>query len=251
MRRINLALFSVFVALLVSLPVIFVDRYLSRADSPWQLKMFNEDSLSSFYKKHYQILGDSALTQYLGDTEKPTVMVLIDGWGVPYDENTLIEDFASFDKHTSICAIHKRAFDITRWAEGEELRFEFQGGLYVSSGDSLKCQRSRNKPNNLFEKELCLADDKNSKMSVVLDSLLAEGKWQKIAWTAHQAREGNRIILHDMLRELSEIAKKYSNFQFIVQGTHRPTLGTPETRRLYLAPWVPAVFVNANTQFTK
>ena len=85
MRNINLALFLFFLASLVLLPILCVNRYLSHQDYPWQLVPFGADSLSQHYKDQYQIMGPEPLMIQLEDSTKSTVMVLVDGWGVPYD----------------------------------------------------------------------------------------------------------------------------------------------------------------------
>lgn len=243
-RYINLTLFLTLVIFIISLPLVFVDRYLSSSDSPWQLKAFNEDSLSSFYKNHYHILEDSALSFYLQDTTKPIVMILIDGWGVPYNESLLEKDFSIFENNASVFAIHKRAFNVTRLAENEELKNFFSNGLFISSGDSLNCNKEEFSPNVFFREKYCFANLSDFKMIEILDSLLSEEMWGKVAWTIHQTQKGDSVILHSTLQKLSKAAKDYPNIQFIIQGTHRPTLGSPEIRRKYLASWVPAIFIN-------
>ena len=243
-RHVNIILFSVFIAFIVSLPIICVDRYLSRPNSPWQLTPFNADSLSSFYKNSYRILSDTALANYLIDTTKTTVIILVDGWGVPYKEFPLVHDFSIFSDMSPIFAIHKRRINVTNIAEQEELRWGDTNGIFLYSGDSKECNKKKDNLKLFYSMQKCCANCSDLSIVDALDSLLTEGSWNKIAWTTRQTREGDRATLQQLLQKLAQLAKKYPDAQFIIQGTHRPTLGSPETRRKYLAPWVPAIFVN-------
>ena len=149
-------------------------------------------------------------------------MILVDGWGVPYDESLLDANFQIFSGKEVFYAVHKRLFQTTSYAESVEYGNDFKEGYILDVEDSTGCMK--------------------------IDSLISEGSWNRIAWTARGTREGNRDKLHKLLKRLSELADKHPDVQFIIQGTHRPILGTPETRRKYLAPWVPAVFINCEPQ---
>ena len=104
-RLLNLALFSAVLVFIISLPIIFTDQFLPRRNSPWQLQPFNADSLSSFYKSNYRIIGDTALITYLNDTSRAVVNVLVDGWGVPYDKDMLVQDFGLFKDNSPTLAV--------------------------------------------------------------------------------------------------------------------------------------------------
>ena len=225
-RNINLLLFSLFLASLVSVPILHLDKGISIrggwSQGPWHLLPFGADSLSQHYKDHYQVLDENPLTSHLQDTTKPLVLILVDGWGVPYDENLLETDFQMFGENGISYAVHKRLFQTTSFAESTEYGSDFKGGIAIDGEDSAGCAK--------------------------IDSLISEGSSSRIAWTARDAREGDRDKLHNLLKEISAMAAKHPDVQFIVQGTHRPILGTPETRRKYLAPWVPAVFINCVPQ---
>jgi hypothetical protein len=237
-------LFSAVVAFIVLLPIAFGDSYLPQSQSPWQLQPFNADSLSAFYKANYGVYEEPALHDYLDDTARTTMEVLVDGWGVPYDENLLVQDFANFDGSARF-AVHRRMFNYTAFAEGHELQRDSAEGLFIYGGDSLACAKKRSHPGASFAEVECCVGCGDSRMLAVLDSLLADCTWKRLAWTTRQTREGDRDSLGLVLRGLAEISKRRPDVQFIIQGTHRPILGTPETRRKYLSPWVPAVFVNA------
>lgn len=225
-RNINLLLFSLFLALLVSVPILHLDKGISIrggwSQGPWHLLPFGADSLSQHYKDRYQVLDEKPLASLLQDSTKPLVLILVDGWGVPYDESLLEADFQVIGGKRVSYAVHKRPFQTTSYAESVEYGSEFKDGIVLDSDDSTGC--------------------------VKIDSLISEGSWNRIAWTARDTREGNRDKLHNLLREISAMAVKRPDVQFIIQGTHRPILGTPGTRHKYLAPWVPAVFVNCNLE---
>ena len=244
-RKINLLLFSLLLVFLVTLPPLFKDRFLSNTQRPWQLLPFGADSLSDFYKNHYAVIEDSPLLAQLADTTNPTIMVMIDGWGVPYDEQTLSKDFRFFADNAAHYALHKRIFGITTFAENDELSKGFSDGLFIFGGDSSACEKKQKSLKRHFAQIECCINCGDAKMISVLDSLVLGHIWSRIALTTSQTSEGNKDSLHLCLRELAEIAKKHPDYQFIIQGTHRPILGSPETRRKYLGPWVPAVLVNS------
>jgi hypothetical protein len=225
-RNINLLLFSLFLALLISVPILHLDKGVSiRAgwsQGPWHLIPFGADSLSQHYKDRYQVLDEKPLASLLQDSAKPLVMILVDGWGVPYDESLLEADFQMLGGKNVSYAVHKRLFQTTSFAESIEYGSSFKDGVVIDGDDSAGCAK--------------------------IDSLISDGSWSRVAWTARSTREGDRNKLHNLLKGISAVATKHPDVQFVVQGTHRPILGTPETRRKYLAPWVPAVFINCNLE---
>lgn len=225
-RNINLLLFSLFLALLISVPILSLDAGISIrggwSQGPWHLLPFGADSLSKYYKAHYQVLDEKPLKNLLLDTTKPLAVILVDGWGVPYDESLLEADFQIFSGNKKSYAVHKRLFQTTSYAELTEYGDNFKEGYILDSEDSTGCAK--------------------------IDSLISEGSRNRIVWTVRGTREGDRDKLHNLLKELSELVGKHPDVQFIIQGTHRPILGPPETRRKYLAPWVPAVFINCEPQ---
>lgn len=226
MRNINLLLFSLFLAFLVSIPILNLDNGRSARggwnQGPWHLLPFGADSLSQQYKDSYRVLDEKPLDSLLQDSAKPLVMILVDGWGVPYDESLLEADFRMISGKKVAHAVHKRLFQTTSLAESIEYGNRFKDGIILDSNETHAVAS--------------------------IDSLLADKSWSRIAWTVRSTREGDRDKLHQLLKELSDLTTKHPDVQFVIQGTHRPILGTPETRRKYLAPWVPAVFVNCNLE---
>lgn len=246
MRNINLILFSFFLAGLISLPILCVDRYLSHPNIPWQLVPFGADSLSQHYKNSYRIMDQHALTTRLADPTKKTVMVLVDGWGVPYDEDMLEQDFASFGSKNAIPVVHKRLLGHTSHAENVEYRMGFSEGVFIANGDSTTCAKNEKEQGGHFKQTVCCEGCNDLQTVDLLDSLASDTVWSRIGWTAHGTREGDREKLQEVLQGLSDVANRHPDIQFIIQGTHRPILGAPETRRKYLAPWVPAAFINCD-----
>ena len=244
MRNLNLILFLLFLVGIISLRILCVNDYLSHSGNPWHLVPFGVDSLSEKYKENYVVLNHQKLVSHLQDTTRMTVEILIDGWGVPYDEKMLEQDFSSFKQKGAIFAMHRRLLGHTLHAENVEYRAGFSGGTFLMQGDSLTCSQRADSSYWEFKRGFCCVNCGDAKMITIIDSLLSDSAQVKIGWTVHSTREGDRETLHEVLRRLSDVASRHPDVQFIIQGTHRPILGTPETRRKYLAPWVPAVFIN-------
>lgn len=246
-RNLNLVLFSIFVIFIISLPIFCGNHFLPQRHTPWQLQPFNNDSLSLFYKKNFRIIEGFPLDKPLRDSASALVSVLVDGWGIPYDEDLLLEDFSLFDKKKSEYIIHKRMFGYTAGAETEEFQRDSTVGIYVYGGDALSCKKKTKNLSVFFEEISCFEDVGDSSAIIALDSLLSKNTWKQIALTTYQTGTGNRDSLHMVLRNLARLATKHPNVKFSIQGTHRPILGPPDARRKYVAPWVPAVFVNVKS----
>ena len=244
MRNINLVFFSLFLTIIVLLPIVCVDRFRSNPDVPWQLVPFGADSLSQAYRIQYQIMDLHALSTQLKNSSRTTAMVLIDGWGIPYDEKMLEDDFDLLKGTNATFVMHKRLLGHTSHAENVEYRFGFTEGVLLADGDSSTCKKIDSEQGDHFKETICCENCKDKQILAMLDSLVAHSTLNKVAWTVRSTREGDREKLHEVLRGLSDVVSRHPDVQFIIQGTHRPILGTPETRRKYLAPWVPAVFIN-------
>lgn len=244
-RNINLVLFSAILAFLIASPFIGKNLFVTNQDAPWQFCPFNSgDSLSTTYKERYRVFDQQALIHQIKDKTPTTVSIMIDGWGVPYDEKMLADDFSFFDKNTALFALHKRFHGHTSYAEAVELRAGFEDGLYMGSGDSAKCAKMEKQPAYGMKQTYCCLKCTDNEVATKLDSILSDTTWKRIAWTAREPNLGDRGRLHSLLRQLAEIASHHPKVQFIIQGAHRPILGTPEIRRKYNAHWVPAIFVN-------
>ena len=77
-----------------------------------------------------------------------------------------------------------------------------------------------------------------------LDSMLSETQFNTIAWTTQDSRFGDENKLTSLLKNIAKLAEKHPTIQFIIQGTHRPILSTPEKRRENYPHWVPVVVLN-------
>lgn len=244
-RNINLVLFSAILTFLIASPFIGKNLFITNQSAPWQLSPFNSgDSLTASYKERYRILDQNALIHRIKDSAPTTISVMIDGWGVPYDEDMLAEDFSLFEKNKALFALHKRYLGHTAHAEAVETRVGFENGLLIGRGDSSECARQEAFPRFGAKQSFCCLNCTDKAVAGSLDSILTDTTWKRIEWTARETNLGDRVKLHDLLRQLAEIAARHPEVQFIIQGTHRPILGTPETRRKYNAHWVPAVFIN-------
>lgn len=244
-RTINLVSFSTLLLFLVLIPFLFGNKIASRQDAPWQLCPFNSgDSLSETYQNRYRVLDNAPLIRQIKDTLRPVVSILIDGWGVPYNEEMLVQDFSLLIGGKTQLALHKRLLGCTAHAETVELQQGFADGLYLARGDSAECAQIGMQPKFGMKQVSCCSRCTDRDNAKELDSILFDTTWKRVAWTARETNLGDRDKLHDLLRQLAGIASRHPDVQFIIQGTHRPILGTPEIRRKYNARWVPAVFIN-------
>ena len=212
---------------------------------PWHLQpTLHEDSLSNEYKSHYKIFGKLRIHQQLNDTNKRQIIILVDAWGVPLQENLLAEDFAFFKNEPHVFALHQRLANRTKHAERTEFRNNVHENLYFLGGDSTEYNRLEHIREIVFSKALFCQHCNDSVMIEKIDSVLARDSLKFIAWTTQSSRTGDRDSLHHSLRLIANFVKRHPEATFIIQGTHRPTLGTPETRRSYKAHWVPVVILN-------
>lgn len=200
MMRYNLALFVLFLILIV------VSHFVNLMP-----KSVNPPDAPEVYKDDYIVLDQKRVSLQVLDTTRSVVMVVVDAWGVPFDQYILAEDFEIFKDVPHLFAIHKRLRNKTLHAESVEIKEDF---LKIDYDD--------------------------------LDSLLADSTYKRVATTIHPSKDGNRDSLHVELKKIAGLMAKFPEAIFIVLGAHRPILGTPETRKMYYAHWVPVVFGNYN-----
>ena len=81
-------------------------------------------------------------------------------------------------------------------------------------------------------------------MLTKIDSLIKTDSLQLIAWTTQSSRTGNKDSLNKSLALIANFAKSHPSERIVVQGSHRPILGSKETRNAYKSHWVPVVFLN-------
>ena len=214
-QKINLAIFLAFIALVIPLSYVLGSDFMGKQEKPWHMQgTVHEDSLSQEYLHKYKILDKVPVALQIERNKEKRVLILIDAWGVPFDEQKLAKEFAIFKDVPHKFAIHKRLKNVTAHAEKVEFR-----------ADSLD--------------SLVVVDRLDG-----IDSLLVNSNDKTIALTMHVSKDGSEENLRKILNEIAGLIKKFPDVQFIVQGAHRPILGTPETRREYYAHWVPVVILN-------
>ncbi len=214
-QKINLAIFLAFIVLVVPLSYVLGSDFMGKQEKPWHMQgAVHEDSLSQKYLHRYKILDKVPVMLQMENRKEKHVLILIDAWGVPFDEEKLEEEFLIFKDVSHEFAIHKRLKNVTKHAELVEFRSDSTESIFII--------------------------DKLSS----LDSLLMNSDCKTIALTTHDSKDGSEENLRKVLNEIVGLIKKFPEVQFIVQGAHRPILGTPETRREYYAHWVPVVIGN-------
>ena len=253
LQRISLLAFAVFVVLAVALSYMMGATLFADQDKPWHMQPFiDADSLTVEYTAKYELLDRRALLPKFVDSSRTTVAILVDAWGVPFDENLLAEDFAVFKDLPYKEYLHHRLANRTRQAEFAELRIPGDStrphdGVYLFGGDSLEYGRNLYMDSLGYGVRLFCQKCPDSVMAATLDSVLAAvavdttSHVKNVAWTTQDSRDGDRAKLHATLRLIADVARRHPEARFIVQGTHRPILGDPKNRRESFTHWVPVV----------
>jgi hypothetical protein len=214
-------------------------------EKPWHLQpAIHEDSLSLESKNLYKIFDKRRLYSHFKDTSRTQIMILVDSWGVPVEDSLLKEDFAIFADIPHIFALHQRLANRTKHAELTELRDNAPSNIFLFGGDSTEYDRKQYLQEIRFSRTFFCQHCSDSFMIAKMDSVMTQDSVAYVAWTTQSSRIGDRDSLHHSLRLVVEFAKRHPEASVIVQGTHRPTLGSPETRNRYKAHWVPAVILN-------
>ena len=256
LQKIGLVAFSVFVAFAVTFSYMTKSQFIKMPEKPWHMQPFiDADSLTAEYTGKYELLDSRKLIGRFADSTRVTVSILVDAWGVPFDEKLLAEDFAVFKDVPHREFLHHRLANRTRHAEFAELRIPGDStrphdGVYLFGGDSLEYGRNLYIDSLGYGVRLFRQKSPDSVMAAKLDSVLAAvvgdtaNSVKNIAWTTQGSRDGDRAKLHATLRLVADVARRHPEARFIVQGTHRPILGDPKIRRESFAHWVPAVVIN-------
>lgn len=256
LQKIGLGTFTVLVVFAVTFSYLINSQYIKMPEKPWHMQPFiDADSLTAEYAGKYELLDRRALLPKFIDSSRTSVAILVDAWGVPFDENLLVEDFAIFEDVPNRVFLHHRLANRTRHAEFAELRIPGDsvhphGGVYLFGGDSLEYGRnvyidSLGYTQKLFCQKCAdsvMLDKLDSLLSV--DSLFAPEVAKVMALTTQDSRDGDRAKLQATLQGIAGVARKHPEVRFIVQGTHRPILGDPKIRRESFTHWVPAVVIN-------
>ena len=256
LQKLGLAVFSVLFVFAVIFSYLINSQFIKMTDKPWHMQFYpSEDSLTEGYVSKYELIDRRKLIGQFADSSRVTVSILVDAWGVPFDENLLAEDFAIFKDLPHREFLHRRLANRTRHAEFAELRIPGDStrphdGIYLFGGDSLEYGRNLYMDSLGYGMRLFCQKCPDSVMAATLDSVLAAvtgdttSPVKNVAWTTQGSRDGDRAKLHATLRLIAAVARKHPEARFIIQGTHRPILGDPKIRRESFTHWVPAVVIN-------
>lgn len=256
LQKIGLGTFTVLVVFAVTFSYLINSQYIKLPEKPWHMQPFTDaDSLTVEYTGKYELLDRRALLPKFVDSARTTVAILVDAWGVPFDEKLLAEDFEVFKDLPHREFLHHRLANRTRHAEFAELRIPGDStrphdGIYLFGGDSLEYGRNLYIDSLGYGVRLFCQKCPDSVMATMLDSVLATvagdttSPVKNIAWTTQGSRDGDRAKLRASLRLIAAVARRHPEARFIVQGTHRPILGDPKIRRESFTHWVPAVVIN-------
>ena len=245
-KKINLVFFAIVIVSMASLVyVLGTMDFSSPFGKPWHLlPSIHEDSLSQKYLNEYKILNHVSLYKQIYDKSRTNVFILVDAWGVPVQESVLENEFAYFANVPHEFALHQRLGARNRHAE----RVEFRGGterkIFLFGGDSLEYQRPALVEEIGFKKTLFSQNCGDNVMIAKIDSLIEKDSLEFIAWTTQSSRGVDKDSLHKSLKQIAELALRHPEIQFVVQGTHRPVLCSPEIRNAYKYHWVPVVVLN-------
>ena len=245
-KKINLFAFIAVVIVLAFLRYVLGSMVFSSAfEKPWHLlPSVHEDSLSQKYLDEYRILNKKSLFRQMYDSSQVNVFILVDAWGVPIDETLLESDFSLFKDIPHKFALHQRLANRTKHAERVEFRNAVPSNVYLFGGDSTEYARPTYVREIGFDKVMFCQKCNDSVMISKLDFVLVEDSLKFVAWTSQSSRLGDRDSLQMSLRRIADFAKRHPGLRIIVQGTHRPVLGTPETRNAHKSHWVPVVILN-------
>ena len=247
LQKMGLVAFSVFVVFAVVFSYLINSQFIRMPEKPWHMQPFiDADSLTEEYVSRYEQFADSS---------RVIVSILVDAWGVPFEERLLAKDFAIFKDLPHRELLHHRLANRTRHAEFAELRIPGDStrphdGVYLFGGDSLEYGRNLYIDSLGYGVRLFCQKCPDSAMVASLDSVLAAvagdsaSPVKNVAWTTQASRDGDRAKRHSTLRFIADVARKHPEARFIVQGTHRPILGDPKIRRESFTRWVPAVVIN-------
>ena len=256
LQKIGLVAFFVFVAFAVTFSYLTKSRFIKMPEKPWHMQPgIDADSLTEEYIFKYEQFDSRKLIGQFADSSRVTVSILVDAWGVPFDEKLLAEDFAIFRDFAHREFLHRRLANRTRHAEFAELRIPGDStrphdGVYLFGGDSLEYGRNLYMDSLGYGVRLFCQKCPDSVMAATLDSALTgvagdtTSPVKNVAWTTQDSRDGDRAKLHATLRLIADVARRHPKARFIVQGTHRPILGDPKIRRESFTHWVPAVVIN-------
>lgn len=243
--KVNFGVFCALAVLAVVFSYLVESQFIKMPEKPWHMQpSIDEDELTAEYTDEYKILDRKRLIDKYADSTRKVVVILVDAWGVPFEGSLLKEDFAVFKDVPHKEYLHERIANRTRHAEFVEFRNSAGDGLYLFGGDSLEYGRNVYVDSLGYSEKIFCQNCCDSVMLAKLDSVLQVDERRVFALTTRDSRKGSRGKLHGTLQMIADVAKKHPDVRFVVQGTHRPTLGDPKIRREHFAKWVPVVILN-------
>ena len=103
-QRINLLTFFFLCLMTISFAYFIGSDFLRKQEKPWHMQTsVHEDSLSSTYLTTYQILNRNPVKQQIHTKKINKVLILVDAWGVPFNESRLEKEF----NHASTTSIFR------------------------------------------------------------------------------------------------------------------------------------------------
>lgn len=245
-HKINFIFFTTAIIAIASLVYVLQTLdFSSPFGKPWHLQpSVHEDSLSQKYLNEYMILNDKSLFKQMHDSSKREIFILVDAWGVPNQESKLQEEFAHFERIPHTFALHQRLGNRTKHAERVEFRNEIKNKMYLFGGDSSEYSRHTYLKEMGYKQALFCQHCNDEIMLTKLDSLQTNDSLRFIAWTTQSSRTGDNDSLHRSLKQIADFAAQHPDVLFVIQGTHRPILGSADTRKKYKSHWVPAIILN-------
>lgn len=244
-QKINLALFVAVCIVIMMFAYFFGSDFLKKQEKPWHMQpSVSDEFLSDDYLATYKTIESKSVLSIVTDSSKRVVNILVDAWGVPLDMVSLNNEMALFNSIPYKAFVHRRLAERTRHAEFVEMHTSVPQSIYLFGGDSLEYDRLSYIQGLGFRETKYCQNCGDAPMLSIIDSLLDSDMYKQIAWTSTGARLGLLEDLQQILKSIAQLAKKHPDIIFIVQGTHRPVLGTPERRKEFYRHWVPVVMLN-------
>lgn len=241
----NAILFSAVVIAVALFSYVVDEENMRSTTKPWHMQL-NEhgDELSSTYLERYKLLDHGKTIAQLDSFDGTSVLILVDAWGVPYEEQKMAESFALFDGVPHDLYLHKRLLNYTKYAEQSEFRTDIPNAIYLFNGDSAEYNRQDYVTKMGYEQILFCQKADESLLLEKVDSLLkVEERPKIIAVSLQSSRQGNPAVLSKTLKKIAQFSSRWNDVRFVVQGSHRPVLVPRSEREQYYAYWVPVIVI--------
>ena len=239
-------------------------------------QVISRNKLPDAFKRSYKWVESPMITKDYVDTSRTTVVVLVESWGIPIDTSVLKKEFDVFKNLRTDYGVHHRMYSMTRTAEREDLVYSIlnkeekkdslfipqmykeknRPSTYLVGADSMLYRRYRYIHNMGFTNVLFADSLSDSLIIMKIDSLLQDSSGiQFIAWTTRDTRfpmQGNAEQVEltyykrmfNSLAMVKELALRYPNVRFIVQGDHEPLLCPKAFAEQFYRRWVPYIILN-------